>query len=96
MKNTRILLAIVIAPTVLVGCSTTPAFNRHFGESAQLIVAQQTSDPEASVRNDGRAVDGVEGRAASKTMDRYYKSFAEPPKPANVFNIGLGTAGGAR
>lgn len=81
-------------PLMAAACSTSPAFDRSFGESSRLATFQQTRDPAASERNGDRPVDGIEAQAASKTMDRYYKSFAEPPPPVNVFNIGLGNGAG--
>jgi hypothetical protein len=86
-----ILAAIALAATA--GCRSTPAFDRSFGDAARLAAVQQTRDPGASASNDGRVVDGIEGRAARESMDRYYKSYAEPPRPSNVFNIGVGTGG---
>lgn len=89
----KTLCLMMLSPLAVAACSTSPAFDRSFGESARLATFQQTRDPSATERNGDRPVDGIEARAASKTMDRYYKSFAEPPPPVNVFNIGLGSEG---
>jgi hypothetical protein len=38
-------------------------------------------------------VAGMDGKAAQETMVRYRESFKNPPPPANVFTIGVGTGG---
>lgn len=86
----------------LAACApTTPTFDRHFGETVPALRAQQTRNPDAPIANQGKSVDGLEGRAAREAVDRYYNSFAEPPVQSNVFTIGVGSgsgngAGGAR
>lgn len=75
----------------LCGCApTTPVFDSHFGESARVLQAQQTRNPDAPTVNRDRSVDGIDGRAAKQAIDLYQKSFAEPPRPANPFLIGIG------
>ena len=82
------------------GCApSTPVFDRHFGESTRIIQAQQVRNPDAPTANRDRSVDGLDGRAAKQALDRYQKSFSDPPRPTNVFTIGVGTgqeSGGAR
>ncbi len=83
----------------LAGCvATTPHWDAHFGEAVTTTAYQQRRDPNASVANADRPVDGLEGRTARETMDRYYRSFSEPPQPYSVFTIGVGTGspGGGR
>ena len=76
----------------LAGCApASPQFDRAFGETVPALRAQQTLNPDAPLANQNKSVDGVDGRAAREAMNRYYKSFAEPPAQTNVFNIGVGT-----
>lgn len=76
----------------LVGCvSPTRAFDEQFGRTVPALRAQQIADPQASARNENRSVAGMDGRAAREGVERYYRSFREPPRTTNVFNIGVGS-----
>lgn len=74
----RILLALV--PIALAGCAETPTphYDQHFGQAVRSAVAQQTVNPGASSNTD--PVAGLDGKAASHTMDNYDKSFRQPEK----------------
>jgi len=92
-----LLLSLVLAAVGgLMGCSTSPAFDQSFGQATTVMVVQQYRDPDAEQKNAGRLVDGIEANAASAAMDRYYKSFAEPPTSNNVLNIDFGRASTGR
>ena len=81
----------------LAGCApTSPNFDRHFGETVPALRALQTQNPHAPVANQGKSVDGLDGRAAREAVERYHQSFSEPPAPVNTFVIGIGNgaAGG--
>lgn len=81
----------VLALAGLAGCApTTPRTDMHFGESLATLQAQQTRDPGAPLANQDRPVDGFEARTAALAVDRYYESFAKPPAPVNIINIGVG------
>ena len=101
-KRARLIATLpsLLAALGVTGCvATTPHWDAHFGEAATILAVEQTRDAGATAANADRPVDGIEGRSARETMDRYYKSFSEPPKPYSVFTIGVGTAapgGGAR
>lgn len=74
----------------LAGCAaTTPGLDARFGESTMTMKARQTREPAAAVTNANKSVDGLEARATSESMDRYYKSFAAPQPPMTVINIGV-------
>ncbi len=74
--------------------STTPSFTKDFGSETRTIVAQQTRNPDASVKNKDKMPDGIDGKAARQTLERYQKSFGEPPRNTNSFTIGIGGGGG--
>jgi hypothetical protein len=78
----------IAAGFLLAGCAstTTPYLDQHFGEAVKAARAQQTINPDASKNPD--PVAGVDGRAAKDAMDRYHKSFENPPASFNVLNIG--------
>jgi len=90
----KYILSALIASAALVGCATskTPVLDEHFGEAVNAAKAQQTLYPDASTTNE--AVYGVDGAAADAAIDRYHKSFTQPPANTNVFNIGVGNTGG--
>ena len=86
----KFILATLLAPVVLAGCATpTPVLDQHFGEAVNAAKAQQTINPDASLNRD--PVAGIDGQAANAAVDRYHKSFVQPPATGNVFTIGVGT-----
>lgn len=68
----------------------SPVFDENFGSTLPVLRAQQTADLEAPVKNQARSVEGMDGRAARESLDRYYKSFREPPPQPNTLFIGVG------
>ena len=91
----KFILATLLASVAMVGCaSKTPYLDQHFGEAVNAAKAQQTINPDASQNTD--PVVGIDGQAANHTVDRYHKSFEQPPKTGNVFTIGVGTGGGTK
>lgn len=93
----KFILASLFASATLAGCATnTPVLDKHFGEAVNAAKAQQTINPDASLNTD--PVAGVDGKAADAAVDRYHKSFVQPPATTNVFTIGIGggtgTSGG--
>lgn len=80
---------------VLASCATssTPQFDSTFGDAVNAAKAAQTLNPDASQNT--QSVDGMDGKAANSTMDRYHQSFEKPPTTGNVFNIGVGSSTGS-
>jgi hypothetical protein len=87
-----VLLAL-LAPIALFGCATPQksALDDHFGEALNAAKAAQIINPDASLNTD--PVAGVDGQAANAAVDRYHKSFVQPPASTNVFTIGVGSGG---
>lgn len=84
-------ISTAVAVILMAGCvSSSPSFDDQFGQSVPTLRAQQIANPQAAIENQERAVTGMDGRAAREAVDRYYKSFREPPAPTNVFTIGVG------
>lgn len=76
------------------GCATqTPKLDQHFGEAVNGAKAQQTINLDASMNQN--PVAGVDGQAANDAVDRYHKSFTQPPATSSAFSIGVGSGGGA-
>lgn len=89
----KLILASLFTSATLVGCATnTPMLDEHFGEAVNAAKAQQIINPDAPLNAD--PVAGVDGQAANAAVDRYHKSFVQPPATTNVFNIGVGSASG--
>ena len=78
-------------PTFEACIATSPRLDARFGDSVNIAKAQQTLNPDASKNRN--VVAGMDGKAAQETMVRYRESFKNPPLPANVFTIGVGTGG---
>jgi len=90
----KFILAALLASVAMAGCATkTPYLDEHFGEAVNAAKAQQTINPDASLNTD--PVAGVDGQAADAAVDRYHKSFVQPPATTNVFTIGVGGGSGA-
>lgn len=78
---------LLVLGTALTGCSTTPYYDRHFGEAVQSSFSRQVVNEKGAV---GTAA--TEGQILNSVVDRYHKSYAVPAQPVNVFNIGVGSA----
>ena len=93
----KTIFSLFLASVALVGCATqTPILDQHYGEAVNAAKLQQTINPDASLNQDPIA--GIDGQAANAVVDRYHKSFEQPPVTPNAFTIGVGTtsSGGAR
>jgi predicted component of type VI protein secretion system len=91
----KTIFRLFLASVALVGCATqTPILDQHYGEAVNAAKLQQTINTDASLNQDPIA--GIDGQAANAAVDRYHKSFVQPPVTTNVFNIGVGssTSGG--
>ena len=87
----RVRLAVAVLATVaLAGCMTsTPVYDKHFGEAVRTVQAMQTLNPDAAKNTD--TVAGVDGRAATAAMDRYSGQFRNPQADTSAFTVGVGT-----
>ena len=94
MNTTRMLALAAIV--TLCGCavSTTPETDARFGQSFNLIKAQQTLNPDASLNTD--PVAGIDGKAAKGAYDNYRDSFRKPPEeargPSTAVGVNVGVA----
>jgi len=87
----KLVLSILIAAG-LVGCvNPAPVVDDNFGNAVNAAKAQQIINPDASLNTD--PVAGVDGQAADAAMNRYHRSFVQPPITPNVFNIGVSSGG---
>ena len=84
-------LALVMFSGLAACTSITPNFDANFGKSVTALKLAQTKNPVASLANKDKSIDGIEGRVARESIQRYHQSFIEPPPPTNVFNIGVGS-----
>jgi hypothetical protein len=95
MKNLNpSLLAFGLLGCALSGCaSRTPNFDAHFGQTVRTLTAQQTLRPAATEANRDRVPEGLEGRAARETIERYQRSFEAAPAQNQYQNFMVGGSG---
>ncbi|PUA17736.1 hypothetical protein [Glaciimonas sp. PCH181] len=90
MKTPRTLLRTALIGISVIGltaCAMTPHLDSQFGNSLNVLKAQQTIDPNASSSSSQVSIDGQAGREA---VNRYYKSYQTPTPQPSVFTIGIG------
>lgn len=94
--KTPITLIAAGALLALTACApTTPAFDQDFGSSVRKLQAQQVRNPNATVANQGKLPDGIDGRAARETVERYERTFENPPRQPSTFILGVGSNAGS-
>ncbi|WP_136419826.1 hypothetical protein [Herbaspirillum sp. ST 5-3] len=92
--KTALTVSTLIACAMFAGCSSTPNLDSRFGDSVNILKAQQTMDPSASSSTKAIQVDGL---AAKEAIGQYKKSYSQPKAPTNSFsiNIGAGSSSGS-
>jgi hypothetical protein len=71
----------------LAGCaSTTPEYDKRFGDAVRQSRLQMTINPNAGSAAD--AALGLDGPSAREALVRYQNTFKTPPPVTNVINIG--------
>jgi type IV pilus biogenesis protein CpaD/CtpE len=73
------IVLVALLGAALQGCSTTPRFNKHFGDSVRANLSAQVINPAAAANAD--PVSGVDGAAARAAHERYQRSFVETDHP---------------
>ncbi|RQH08383.1 hypothetical protein [Paraburkholderia dinghuensis] len=100
MKPETVFLArraalVAVACAALGGCmSSSPVWDKHFGEAARTTAQVQIINPHAG--EDAPSPQSIDGNAAVSAMELYDKSYKSPPAQANPFAIGVsgGSGGG--
>ena len=84
---------LVVAIAALAGCAntSTPNYDRQFGEAVRKARHAMTINPNAGAA--GGPVAGMDGAAAHEAAGRYQDSFKKPPPVVNVINIGGSVSG---
>jgi hypothetical protein len=77
-------------PTTSCRPTSTPQWDRHFGESARIALARQIIEPEAGRNPD--PVAGMDGHAARTAYERYQKASSEAAAQPSSFTIGVSGA----
>ncbi len=86
--STKGVLLVVIG---LAGCALSPRLDEQFGEAVRTTTAAQTiQSPDASEASAPPA--RLDGKAANGVVDRYHRSFDQPPA-ASLGGVGAGGAG---
>lgn len=83
----------VISAGLLSACvSSTPNYDKHFGEATRATFKQQIINPDAGNNTD--PVAGIDGKAANEAIKNYQESFDKPERAQDTFNIGVGDSSG--
>ncbi len=85
-------LPIALLLCLLAACTTTPDYDRKFGDAVREAKLKMTITPDAG-KNPDLAM-GLDGKAARNTLVRYQDTFKAPPAATNVTNIGGGISSG--
>ena len=81
----------LLSVVLICGCvNPTPVFDQYSGQSITALRAQQTVNPNAPVDNEKRVPEGMDGRAARETLERYQRSFQQPERQTEGFRVGSG------
>jgi type IV pilus biogenesis protein CpaD/CtpE len=72
-RNPFVLLPLL--SVLLQGCSSTPRFNDHFGDSVRANLSAQVIHPENAANTNPAS--GVDGAAARAAQERYQSLFKE-------------------
>ena len=86
---------VVVVLGVAACAQTSPVFDARFGQTTRALLAAQVRDPNPARTHPDRDADTLDGPVARETMLRYQQSFAKPPAPGPVFNIGVGGGAGS-
>jgi hypothetical protein len=91
-------IIVIIALAISLGCAGKPAqretmLDKHWGSSFESAKYNQILNPDAGKNLD--PVVGLDGAAASQTMDRY-REGSQGKTSKKVYNVNLGTIGAAQ
>ena len=89
MKTLKIATILTIVVMLNACVEPAPRYEAEFGNATRATLNAQIINPEAG--NNPDPVTGLDGRAARDAINNYQKSYANPEKPQNVFNIGVGS-----
>jgi len=89
MRKHLLLLIIAVLIVALAGCAKS-RLETDYGTSHKLAIHNQTLNPEAE-RNLA-PVEGMDGKAAQATVDKYEKAFEKTPS-AQTYTFSIGTMG---
>lgn len=88
MTLLRIATVITLVGALCACVEPAPRYEAEFGNATRASLSSQIINPDAG--NNPDPVAGLDGRAARDAINNYQKSYAQPEKPQNVFNIGVG------
>jgi hypothetical protein len=89
------LVFLMLFAFVTCGCESIPhqreqILSDNWGKSFQAIKTNHIINPDAGM--DEKTVEGIDGVASKKAIDKYHKSFDEKP-PAQITNINISGIG---
>ncbi len=89
-KYFLILSGLIFLATILAACAPS-RLQMDYGTSHQLQKFNQTANPDAGKKVE--AAEGMDGRAAQATKEKYQKSFEEKEQQGQSYIIGIGRVG---
>ncbi len=83
-------IPLLLATLLIGGCASTatPNYDMRFGSAVRDARTRMILNP-----NPTEPVAGMDGKAATEAIGRYYDTFKAPPPVVNVINIGGGIGG---
>jgi type IV pilus biogenesis protein CpaD/CtpE len=87
-RNRLAAAAAALAALLLQGCTATPRFEDHFGDSVRANLAAQVIDPAAAAN--ANPASGLDGAAALAARERYQRSFKESDQQPQLLIGGSG------
>jgi hypothetical protein len=87
MKKNFLILSVLFLLATALGACAPSRLEMDYGTSYKLQKFNQIADPEAGKKIE--PAEGIDGRAAQATMEKYQKSFEkEPPPPVYTISVG--------
>lgn len=83
----KTILLSALTVSLLAACSTTPRWDKRFGEAVRESTQAQALPPTVPET----VLPALDGTSAEHAMQRYHDASKQPPPVTNVFNIGVGT-----
>lgn len=88
------MVAIKLLMVGLAGCSTSPYYDKHFGEAVRSTLTSQYINPNPPAST---SVTAMDGRTSREIINNYYRGYSTPSQNNSAFSfqVGGGNANGS-